>query len=297
MFADDTACLAKNRNLNELVNYCNDELTKLARWFRANRMAVNVSKTKFIIFHTRGKYVDPNLRTLIFNDNEPNTNNPSLISEIERYHSHHIKPECRSYKLLGVNFDEYMSFDSHTTYLCNKLNRSLFCINRAKNYLTAKAMKTLYYSLIHSHLTYCSIIISCSNNNNLKKISMVQKKAIRIIDNKKYNDHTAPIFKKLEILPYDKLIKLAKLKFMHAVTYNYSPTSFTGVWATNDDRQLDITLRNNNQYSIPNPQIEQFKKSPLYSLPKEWNELNDIKLQQNKTTFIIALKELLISEI
>ncbi len=81
---------------------------------------------------------------------------------------------------------------------------------------------------------------------------------------------------------------------MHAVTYNYSPTSFTGVWATNEDRQLDITLCNNNQYSIPNPRIEQFKKSPLYFLPKEWNELNDIKLQQNKTTFIIALKEFLI---
>jgi hypothetical protein len=90
-------------------------------------------------------------------------------------------------------------------------------------------MKTLYYSLIHSHLTYWPIIISCSNNNNLKKIYMVQQKAIWIIDNKRYNDHTAPIFKKLEILPYDKLIKLAKLKFMHAVTYNYSSTSFTGV--------------------------------------------------------------------
>jgi hypothetical protein len=161
-----------------------------------------------------------------------------------------------------------MSFDSDTTYLCNKLNRSLFCINRAKNYLTTKAMKTLYYSLIHSHLTYCPIIISCSNNNNLKKIYMGQKKAIWIVDNKRYNDHTAPIFKKFEILPFDKLIKLPKLKFMHAVTYNYSPTSFTGVWATNDDRLLDITLRNNHQYSIPNPRIEQFTKSPLYSLQR-----------------------------
>ncbi len=71
---------------------------------------------------------------------------------------------------------------------------------------------------------------------------------------------------------------------------NYSPTSFTGVWAINDDRHLYITLRKNNQYSSPNPRIEQFKKSPPYSLPKEWNELNDI-------TFIIALKEFLISEI
>ncbi len=85
---------------------------------------------------------------------------------------------------------------------------------------------------------------------------------------KRYNDHTVPIFKRLEILPNDKLIKLAKPKFMHAVTYNYSATSFTGVWTINDDKQLDIILRNNNQYTIPNPCIEQLKKSSPLLPPK-----------------------------
>jgi hypothetical protein len=125
MFANDTVYLAKNRILKELVSFCNEELSKLACWFRANHMAVNINKTKFIIFHTLGKYVDPNLCTLIFNNNEPNLNNPNLICEIEQYHSYHIKPESRSYKLLGVNFYEHTSFDNHTTNLCNKLNRSL----------------------------------------------------------------------------------------------------------------------------------------------------------------------------
>ncbi len=55
MFADDTACLAKNVNINNLIEHINQELTKIARWFRTNQMAVNVSKTKFIIFHTREK--------------------------------------------------------------------------------------------------------------------------------------------------------------------------------------------------------------------------------------------------
>ncbi len=116
---------------------------------------------------------------------------------------------------------------------------------------------------------------------------MVQKKAIRIIDNNRYNDHTAPIFKKFEILPYDKLIKLAKLKFMHAVTDNYSPTSFTGAWATNDDRQLDITLRNNNQYTIPNPRIEPFKKSPLYSLQRNGMSLMILSFSRIKQYLLL----------
>ncbi len=54
MFADYTPCLAKNRDLNMLINFVNEELTKLACWFWANRMAVNHNKTKCILFHTHG---------------------------------------------------------------------------------------------------------------------------------------------------------------------------------------------------------------------------------------------------
>ncbi len=46
MFADDTAGLACNDNLTELVSLVNRELKKVARWFRANKMAVNVSKNQ-----------------------------------------------------------------------------------------------------------------------------------------------------------------------------------------------------------------------------------------------------------
>jgi hypothetical protein len=55
MFADDTASLAKGDNLSILFANVNAEIKKIARWFRANKMALNVSKTKFIIFHTREK--------------------------------------------------------------------------------------------------------------------------------------------------------------------------------------------------------------------------------------------------
>ncbi len=58
MFADDTACVASGHNLQDLVSFVNTEIKKIAGWFRANRMTVNVSKTKFIIFRTKGKIID-----------------------------------------------------------------------------------------------------------------------------------------------------------------------------------------------------------------------------------------------
>jgi hypothetical protein len=55
MFADDTACADADSDLNSLIARANTELKRIALWFRANKMVVNVSKTKFIIVHNKGK--------------------------------------------------------------------------------------------------------------------------------------------------------------------------------------------------------------------------------------------------
>jgi hypothetical protein len=296
MFADDTACVASDTNLENLVSHVNNELRKVARWFRANKMAVNVEKTKFLIFHTRGKQI-PNNTQLQYDDNEPNETNPNLIRNIERYHAGHPNPGCRSYKILGIYIDEDLSFDYHTQHIISKLNRSLYCISRAKNFITPAALKSLYFALIHSHLSYCPIITSCATTSNITKITLLQKKAIRIITNSKYHDHTAPLFKALNILSYQKLIHFSKLNFMHSYMYNYCPKSFNNLWPQNNLRQDIPNLRNANLLAIPHPRLELFKRSPLYSLPSVWNELGDIKHQNRKSTFRIGLKERLIDEI
>ena len=71
LFADDTTCLSKGKNLQELLRYVTDELQKIAVWFRSNKMAVNTSKTKFIVFRTHGKKINANECVLSFNNNEP----------------------------------------------------------------------------------------------------------------------------------------------------------------------------------------------------------------------------------
>ena len=55
LFADDTGCFASDNNLNNLISTLNLELQKITNWMLANKMAVNTSKCKFIIFHNKGK--------------------------------------------------------------------------------------------------------------------------------------------------------------------------------------------------------------------------------------------------
>jgi hypothetical protein len=297
MFADDTACADSDSDLNTLISRANTELKKLATWFRANKMAVNIGKTKFIIFHNKGKSTELNGRELLYDDNEPNAEDPHLIIPLERYHNNHPNPDCRAYKLLGIHLDENLSFNYHTNFLCNKLTRSLFCIRRAKNLLTPAALKSLYFAFIQSHLSYCPIILSSISQQNFNQIKLVQKKAIRTITNSSYTAHTAPLFAQLQLLPYEHIVKQAKLLFMHSVENHYAPLSFHNTWTKNALNQGERPLRNADDYKLPIPRTELFKKSPLYTLPLEWNSMDDNKYIRNRTTFKTAVKYLLLAEV
>ena len=58
-------------------------------------------------------------------------------------------------------------------------------------------MKTLYYSLIHSHLSYGTLIWGSAFQYRLRQLEVIQKKAVRNICNAVYNAHTDPLFKQL----------------------------------------------------------------------------------------------------
>ena len=119
LFADDTACLASGENLPDLINFINVELNKIAIWFRVNKMAVNAEKTKYIIFHARNKKFDPGNSVLVLNNNEPGqTPSNELIIPLTRICNVNENENDKSYKLLGVWFDENLTFDIHVKKLC-----------------------------------------------------------------------------------------------------------------------------------------------------------------------------------
>ena len=296
LFADDTQGLKAGKNLPELIDSVNSELKKWAQWFRSNKMAVNTSKTKFIIFHSKGKKVDMGKKSIIFDNNDPSQpHNPNLVSTLDRIHFNHPDPSCHSYKLLGILFDEHLSFSLHIDSLKSKLSKSLFCINRVKYFVPQKTLRTLYFSLFHSHLLYCPLIVNCAPKACINKIVLMQKKAIRAITNSKANSHTEPLFSSLKILPYHKIIYKAQLIFFHSIHYNYAHPTFTNSWKKNSERNTQHELRNSNEYQIPPAKLSMFTRFPLYTLPTNWNSAGIITCYNNPTTFKIALNDELLN--
>ena len=90
---------------------------------------------------------------------------------------------------------------------------------------------------------------------------------------------------------------MSKLTFMHSIFYEYAPISFRHIWPKNNMRNNDHNLRNANDFTLPNPRLELFKRFPIYSLPLEWNQAGVLTLYENRVTFRHALKEQLFSEL
>ncbi len=123
----------------KLVNFVNSEPKKVARWLYSNKMAVNVSKTKFLIFHTKGKRNNSDIQ-LKCDDNEPDSNDLNLKYVVERYHFGHPNVKYRSYKILGVYIDKHQTFDHHVQ--CNiSFPKSTAC------FIASTELKTCFHPL------------------------------------------------------------------------------------------------------------------------------------------------------
>ena len=109
LFADDTVCLDSDTDLPLLINRVNTEMQKLANWFRANRMAINIGKTKFMIFRPRGVKIDIDLENngIVYNSNEIGMiENPSKIFKLGRIHNENSEKNERTYNVLKSKLGE-----------------------------------------------------------------------------------------------------------------------------------------------------------------------------------------------
>ena len=177
-FADDTNLLCSGKNIKKLTKQMNKELASLFDWLCSNRLSLNVAKTEFLIFRPSKK----------FNETTKLRINQTTIKESGKI------------KYLGIFLDRYLSFSFHITELCKKLATAVGMLHKMKNLCSDNTLKSIYYSLFHSHMTYGISIWGLAKPTLTQKVYFLQKKAARIIEKADYLAHTNPIFKKHKIL-------------------------------------------------------------------------------------------------
>ena len=138
-------------------------------------------------------------------------------------------------------------------------------------------MKSLYFALIQSRLQYG--IEAWGLSNNINKLLVTQKRAIRLITNKYYRQHTDPIFKATSILKVIDLHRLQVCSFMYDLTNNKLPCSLRNYIALENESNYTITTRQQNRIYKTRPRATFSSKLLNHKLNDIWNKI-DSHLQQ-----------------
>ena len=80
-----------------------------------NKLSVNVSKTKFTVFHPHQKDIKGQIPNLKIDDSE---------SEL-----------VENFNFLGIQLDKNLNWKTHTNLIANKLSKYSGILNRLKRYL------------------------------------------------------------------------------------------------------------------------------------------------------------------
>ena len=277
-FADDTSLYLSDPKIDNLYEMANIELNKLYEWFCANMLSLNPSKTKFIVMRT------PN--------NPPNANGLKLCingTPLDQIGTH---SGDKSTKFLGLHIDELLSWKSHIAHINKKISHAIFVIKQVKNCLQIDCLKTLYYAIVHPHLTYGILAWGNANPSVLHKTKTLQKHAIRTIHRAQYNSHTEPLFKNSGILRVSDLYESEVTLFMHDYIHHKLPSSFDNTFKHNYEIQESHQTRQSNLLFIERSKSVFASQLPYYTFPIMWNKwINKIPEYTSRNNLKNSLKK------
>jgi hypothetical protein len=197
LFADDTTLLLTNDKYHTLIEDTNIEINKLHKWFSLNRLSLNISKTNYIIFRTTNKII-------------PENEIPVKIGNI-------VIERVNTTKFLGVHLDDTLNWKTHINTKSNQVLKVVAILAKLKHTLPQFILMTIYNSLILPQLNYAITAWGNMQNKEIKRLTTLQKKAIRHISNSKYNSHTSPLFKKMKLLTLQDLFHQNCCKLYHKI--------------------------------------------------------------------------------
>ena len=298
LFADDTTLYLSDTNLDQLIEKVNVEFKKVVDYFRFLKLALHPEKTKFILFTNSTEARQKNVIINLNFNNCRDVPNRDLITNLVRVTT---DSECPAIKFLGIYIDPLLSFKFHINSISSKVSKTMYFLRSVKNILSQQALKSVYYSIVHSHFVYGIQVWSCTSLNNLSDLFLKQKTAIHIITSAKYNAHTEPLFKSSGILPLYMLTDFFKMQFFHRFILNDLPISFNYMWIRNEERNHpdQPLLRNRQEFYIPHSRLTSTEKFPLTSYPRLWSTLtnDDIKNSSSKASFNINLKRFFLDKL
>jgi hypothetical protein len=228
LYADDTNLTGTINAFNSPAVMINEELNKIHSWMCVNKLSLNVKKTKLMVFSYKN-----NRTSLNFPDIKLNNNKIERVSE---------------FKFLGIYIDDKLSWNNHVNYIGKKLSKVIGILKRMKSVLPQAILVQLYNSLFLSQIMYSISVWGFKS----RKLFKLQKRAVRIIHNAKYNAHTDPLFKNIDALKIKDVFHLSLLKLFFKYKNDNLPGYFANIFNTMNNNHAYQTRRQGEHFQKPN---------------------------------------------
>ena len=272
-FADDsTIHTPLNRNMN-ITPQINTNLSHINRWLSANKLHLNIGKTKYMILSIKEKPQDLNL----------NIGN----SCIER---------TAVQKFLGIYIDDRINFGEHTSKISTKLSRGVGILRKMKQIVPRNVLKQLFYAFIYSKFTYGITCYGSAYQNQIQRLKNLIRRALKLVVNSE--TLTPEICRNERLFDFEmaynyfcsinmyRIIKLNSHEFLAAKILSYQ---------TNHSHETRSV--HNQNLNRPFYRKSKCQRSFLYNAVDIWNELPPhIKtVQEDLTSFKKLTKNHLLS--
>ena len=191
-------------------------------------------------------------------------------------------------KILGVTFDNKLSFKSHINKICKKASQKLYALARVSNFMSFHQRRLIMDAFITSHFSYCPIVWMCHSRSLNNQINKIHHRALSIV----YRDYTSS-FKTLlkksnSVTIHIKNIQQLAIEIFKAQK-NMSPSFMSDIFIPKDTyyhlrsgKSIVYNSSRTNTYGI---------NSISHLAPKIWTMIpNNIKSTTTLATFKRLIK-------
>ena len=155
MYADDTVLYFTSLCSPEINKVVQDDLNQVAKWIECNKLILNHSKTKTILFGSRQNLVK----------------SPNFCIKL---HGNILEKVCK-FSYLGIFLDETLSWKDHVEYVSSKVSSRLGLPSQIRACLTLEASKQVYNSLVQRPFDYMLMLLGVKYQKDVAKSSSVYK--------------------------------------------------------------------------------------------------------------------------
>lgn len=176
LYADDTTLLISGKDDEAVQSGCDSSLSGLLEWYSDNSLFLNISKTKYIRFHSYQKKCDT-LNIAIDN------------IQIQM---------AENAKFLGVHIDSHLSWSCHCSGLVSKLHSYGYLFRNLRGVLDMVQLRSLYIAFVESRLRYG--ICFWGAGSDIRDVLVAQKRVVRCLAGLRTAESCRSAFKSLKIL-------------------------------------------------------------------------------------------------